>query len=250
MASGSQEHGCGESSASHYEASHLAHLRTEQPPLPHLHEAAVQLHDLAGIFAGVESQLQLPSGRALCRSFAPPRTDWPSFSNRLYIWNASNSFIDLNVPLSTTTQTSLAFARTWHAVSAQDRVLGPLAVNIAKLLMGKHKPIYDQSKDLGDYVVVTNAKQVVVTGRKADQRVYRHHTMYPGGLKEIKYKEMMERKPEEIIRKARLDVRLSTSRMVSPLRDLGQHVDPPQHLFLDPGAQASRVRVLVSSSPL
>ncbi|ETS63654.1 hypothetical protein PaG_01956 [Moesziomyces aphidis] len=98
--------------------------------------------------------------------------------------------------------TSLAFARTWHAVSAQDRVLGPLAVNIAKLLMGKHKPIYDQSKDLGDYVVVTNAKQVVVTGRKADQRVYRHHTMYPGGLKEIKYKEMMERKPEEIIRKA------------------------------------------------
>ncbi|SOV08324.1 probable MRPL23 - mitochondrial ribosomal protein, large subunit [Ustilago sp. UG-2017a] len=97
---------------------------------------------------------------------------------------------------------TLAFARTWHAVSAKDRVLGPLAVNIAKLLMGKHKPIYDQSKDLGDYVVVTDAKQVVVTGRKADQRVYRHHTMFPGGLKEIKYKEMMEKKPEEIIRKA------------------------------------------------
>lgn len=68
--------------------------------------------------------------------------------------------------------------------------------------MGKHKPIYDQSKDLGDYVVVTNAKQVVVTGRKADQRVYRHHTMFPGGLKEIKYKEMMEKRPGEIIRKA------------------------------------------------
>lgn len=99
-------------------------------------------------------------------------------------------------------QSSLAFARTWHAVSAKNRVLGPLAVNIAKLLMGKHKPIYDQSKDVGDYVVVTDAKQVVVTGRKADQRVYRHHTMYPGGLKEIKYKEMMEKKPEEIIRKA------------------------------------------------
>lgn len=106
----------------------------------------------------------------------------------------------INLPPSQ--QTSLAFARTWHSVSAKDRVLGPLAVNIAKLLMGKHKPIYDQSKDLGDYVVVTNAKQVVVTGRKADQRVYRHHTMFPGGLKEIKYKEMMEKKPEEIIRKA------------------------------------------------
>ncbi len=184
-------------------------------------------------------------------------------------------------------------------------MLGPLAVNIAKLLMGKHKPIYDQSKDLGDYVVVTNAKQVVVTGRKADQRVYRHHTMYPGGLKEIKYKEMMERKPEEIIRKAvsgmlpkntLRDRRLESSRSLMassihmprtsssamsrlprqhqhlrleqrfktpafrrtafdqpdgvPLRDLRQHVDPPQHLFLDPGAQASRVRVLVSLSAL
>ncbi|EST10025.2 Ribosomal protein L13 [Kalmanozyma brasiliensis GHG001] len=97
---------------------------------------------------------------------------------------------------------TLAFARTWHAVSAKDRVLGPLAVNIASILMGKHKPVYDPSKDCGDYVVVTDAKQVVVTGRKADQRVYRHHTMFPGGLKEIKYKEMMEKRPEEIIRKA------------------------------------------------
>ncbi len=60
-------------------------------------------------------------------------------------------------------QSTLAFARTWHSVSAKDRVLGPLAVNIATLLMGKHKPIYDQSKDLGDYVVVTDAKSVVVT---------------------------------------------------------------------------------------
>ncbi|PWN51420.1 putative MRPL23-mitochondrial ribosomal protein, large subunit [Violaceomyces palustris] len=98
--------------------------------------------------------------------------------------------------------TSLAFARTWHQVNAKDRVLGPLAVQIAKKLMGKEKPIYDQSQDSGDYVVVTNAKQVVVTGRKSEQIVYRHHTMYPGGLKEIGYGEMMEKKPEEIIRKA------------------------------------------------
>lgn len=95
-------------------------------------------------------------------------------------------------------QTSLAFARSWHLVDAKDRVLGKLAVGIATTLMGKHKPIYDQSIDAGDYVVVTNANQVVVTGRKSEQVVYRHHSMYPGGLKEIDYKRMMEKKPEEV----------------------------------------------------
>ncbi|CAD6885715.1 unnamed protein product [Tilletia controversa] len=98
--------------------------------------------------------------------------------------------------------TALAFTRVWHHVSAKDRVLGALAVNIATTLMGKHKPTYDASVDNGDYVVVTNARQVVVTGKKADQIVYRHHTMYPGGLKERTYKEMMKKKPDEIIRKA------------------------------------------------
>lgn len=77
-------------------------------------------------------------------------------------------------------------------------MLGSLAVNIARKLMGKDKPVYDQSQDFGDYVVVTNAKQVVVTGKKADQLVYRHHTMYPGGLKEITYQTMMDKKPEEV----------------------------------------------------
>ena len=83
--------------------------------------------------------------------------------------------------------------------------------------MGKHKPIFDAAgvylfymksrgilcllsfqADCGDYVIVTNAKKVKVSGRKEDQVVYRKHTMYPGGLKEIKYKEMMKRKPDEV----------------------------------------------------
>lgn len=81
--------------------------------------------------------------------------------------------------------------------------------------MGKHKPIFDKGGELreivcdivelicvqadcGDYVCVTNARKVLVTGRKEDQIVYRHHTMYPGGLKEIEYKKMMERKPDEV----------------------------------------------------
>ncbi|KAB5592750.1 50S ribosomal protein L13 [Ceratobasidium theobromae] len=98
--------------------------------------------------------------------------------------------------------TALAYARAWHHVDATGRVLGKLAQRIAIVLMGKHKPIFDKGADCGDYVCVTNARKVVVTGRKADQIVYRHHTMYPGGLKEISYKAMMEKKPDEIIRQA------------------------------------------------
>ncbi|GAA6059639.1 hypothetical protein JCM10212_004142 [Sporobolomyces blumeae] len=98
--------------------------------------------------------------------------------------------------------TALAFARTWRGVDAQDQVLGRMATRIAIVLMGKHKPIYDPANDCGDYVVVKNAAKVKVTGKKADQKLYRHHTMFPGGLKEIPYKRMLEQKPEEIIRRA------------------------------------------------
>lgn len=98
--------------------------------------------------------------------------------------------------------TSLAFARAWHHVDARERVLGRLARSVAVTLMGKHKPIYDQAVDAGDYVVVTNAAQIAVTGRKADQKVYRHHTTYPGGMKETNYNALLQKKPEEIIRKA------------------------------------------------
>jgi len=98
--------------------------------------------------------------------------------------------------------TALAYARVWHHVNASDRVLGKLAERIALVLMGKHKPIYDKSLDCGDYVVVTNAKNIKVTGRKDEQLVYRKHTMFPGGLKETEYKDMMENKPYEIIRHA------------------------------------------------
>jgi len=98
--------------------------------------------------------------------------------------------------------TALATTRIWHHVDASGRTLGPLAVNIAKVLMGKHKPIYDRGADVGDRVIVTNARSVVVTGKKADQIVYRRHSGYPGGLKETPYKVLLEKKPAEIIRKA------------------------------------------------
>jgi len=87
-------------------------------------------------------------------------------------------------------------------VDARERVLGRLARSIAVTLMGKHKPIYDPAVDAGDYVVVTNASHIAVSGRKAEQKLYRHHTMYPGGLKEIPFKAMLQSKPEEILRRA------------------------------------------------
>ncbi|PPR03453.1 hypothetical protein CVT26_007869 [Gymnopilus dilepis] len=98
--------------------------------------------------------------------------------------------------------TALAYARVWHHVDATDRVLGKLAERIALVLMGKHKPIYDPSVDCGDYVIVTNSKKVKVTGRKAEQVLFRKHSMYPGGLKETPYKDMMVKNPDEIIRRA------------------------------------------------
>ncbi|KAF7311619.1 Mitochondrial 54S ribosomal protein [Mycena kentingensis (nom. inval.)] len=98
--------------------------------------------------------------------------------------------------------TALAYARVWHHVDASDRVLGKLAERIALVLMGKHKPIYDPGVDCGDYVLVTNARKVVVTGQKAQQLVYRKHSMYAGGLKEIPYEQMMKKNPDEIIRRA------------------------------------------------
>ncbi|GAA5914171.1 hypothetical protein JCM8208_003926 [Rhodotorula glutinis] len=105
-------------------------------------------------------------------------------------------------PTSSVGNTALAYARAWRGVDAEGQVLGRLATRIAIVLMGKHKPIYDQANDCGDYVVVKNAKKVRVTGRKAEQKLYRHHTQFPGGLKEIPYATMLDRKPEEIIRRA------------------------------------------------
>jgi large subunit ribosomal protein L13 len=92
--------------------------------------------------------------------------------------------------------------RRWHLVDAQGQTLGRLATEIARLLRGKNKPQYTPHVDTGDFVVVVNAEKVVVTGKKAEQKVYYRHTGYPGGLKETSYEVMMERKPTEILRKA------------------------------------------------
>ncbi len=92
--------------------------------------------------------------------------------------------------------------RKWYVIDAEGQTLGRLASEIARLLRGKTKPQYTPHVDTGDFVVVVNADRVSVTGRKAEQKLYRRHTGYPGGLREVTYEQMMERKPAEILRKA------------------------------------------------
>ncbi|HZY65933.1 MAG TPA: 50S ribosomal protein L13 [Rubrobacteraceae bacterium] len=92
--------------------------------------------------------------------------------------------------------------RKWYVVDAEGKTLGRLASEIARVLRGKNKPQYTPHVDTGDFVVVVNADRVSVTGRKAEQKLYRRHTGYPGGLREASYEQMMDRKPTEILRKA------------------------------------------------
>jgi large subunit ribosomal protein L13 len=96
----------------------------------------------------------------------------------------------------------LEVEREWYVIDAAGKTLGRLASEIARILRGKNKPQYTPHVDVGDFVVVVNADGVVVTGKKAEQKVYRRHSGYPGGLKTRSYEQMMERRPEEILRKA------------------------------------------------
>jgi len=89
--------------------------------------------------------------------------------------------------------------RNWYVVDARGKVLGRLATEIARILRGKHKPIYSPHLDTGDFVVVINAEEVAVTGRKADQKTYFRHSGYMGGEKHIPFRRMQERHPERII---------------------------------------------------
>ncbi len=92
--------------------------------------------------------------------------------------------------------------RKWYVVDASGETLGRLASRIAHVLRGKHKPTFTPHLDMGDHVIVVNAEKVAVTGRKEEQKVYYRHTGYPGGLRTTTYREMMEKHPERVIRKA------------------------------------------------
>jgi len=92
--------------------------------------------------------------------------------------------------------------RKWYVVDATDLTLGRLASKVAAVLRGKHKPIYTPFLDTGDNVIIVNADKIKVTGKKLDQKLYRKHSAYVGGFKETTLKDMMSKKPEEVIRLA------------------------------------------------
>lgn len=92
--------------------------------------------------------------------------------------------------------------RDWYIIDATGKTLGRLATEIARRLRGKHKPEYTPHVDTGDYIVVINAKKVRVSGNKAQDKVYYHHTGYPGGIKSITFEKQIAKKPEKVIETA------------------------------------------------
>lgn len=92
--------------------------------------------------------------------------------------------------------------RKWYVVDAANMTLGRLASEVAKVLRGKNKPIYTPHMDTGDYVIIVNAAQINVTGKKLDQKIYYHHSDYVGGLKQTTLKEMLAKKPERVVEHA------------------------------------------------
>lgn len=92
--------------------------------------------------------------------------------------------------------------RTWHVIDADGKVLGRIAAQAARALMGKNKPTYTPFLDTGDHVIVINAEKVRLTGKKEDQKLYRRHSGYPGGLVEIEARKMRENRPTKMLEEA------------------------------------------------
>jgi large subunit ribosomal protein L13 len=113
--------------------------------------------------------------------------------------------------------------KTWHHVDADGKILGRIATEIATILMGKHRPEYTPHVDSGDCVIVTNAQNVVMTGRKLEQKTIQSFSGYPGGQKVRTYKDMMEKHPERIIE-------LAVTRML-PKGRLGRQMGKKLHVY-------------------
>ncbi|NLP37141.1 MAG: 50S ribosomal protein L13 [Firmicutes bacterium] len=89
--------------------------------------------------------------------------------------------------------------RKWYIIDAADKPLGRLATEVARILRGKHKPIYTPHVDTGDHVIVINAEKIVLTGKKAEQKFHYRHSGYPGGLKKVSYGTLLATKPERVV---------------------------------------------------
>ena len=128
--------------------------------------------------------------------------------------------------------------RKWYVVDAEGQTLGRLASEIAKVLRGKNKPTYTPHVDTGEYVIVVNAEKINVTGKKLDQKIYYHHSDYVGGMKETTLKDMLDKKPCEV-------VRLAVKGML-PKGTLGRHMLDKLHVYAGPehNNQAQKPEVL------
>ncbi|TYO99550.1 LSU ribosomal protein L13P [Geothermobacter ehrlichii] len=104
--------------------------------------------------------------------------------------------------MSTKAANPATVQKNWYVVDLEGKVLGRAAAQIARILRGKHKPIYTPHVDTGDFVIVLNADKVRLTGNKLAAKTYYRHSGYPGGLKEITAEKLLEKKPEELIKKA------------------------------------------------
>jgi large subunit ribosomal protein L13 len=116
--------------------------------------------------------------------------------------------------------------RRWHLVNAEGKVLGRLATNVAKVLRGKNKPIFTPHVDTGDFVIVINAKKVMLTGRKMKNKIYYHHTGHPGGIKEMNAEKLLSTKPSEMVRMAVRGMLPKTSLGRQMLRKLKVYAGP------------------------
>ena len=92
--------------------------------------------------------------------------------------------------------------RQWYVVDARGKILGRMATEIAKVLRGKHKPIFTPNQDAGDFVIVVNARELKLTGAKLEQKIYYRHSEYPGGIRQRTAAQMLEEKPEELVKLA------------------------------------------------
>lgn len=101
--------------------------------------------------------------------------------------------------MKTFTATPSTIKRDWYIIDATGKTLGRLATEVARRLRGKHKAEYTPHMDTGDYIVVINAKDIHVSGNKRTDKMYHHHTGYPGGLKSISFEKLLAKKPEQII---------------------------------------------------
>jgi large subunit ribosomal protein L13 len=132
--------------------------------------------------------------------------------------------------------------REWYVIDAAGQVVGRLAVEIARRLRGKHKPTFTPHIDTGDYIIVVNVDKLRFTGKKLDQKIYYRHSGYPGGLKEITAKRMMQQKPERVLE-------LAVKGML-PKNQLGRHMFMKMKIYAGPTHphEAQQPKVLTLNS--